>query len=1185
MRKLSVGIVAKYLIFAYTPNCVRGIGDGTFLGIFLLEGNSMIHISLPSRQHNFRSKRPHNKRPMGIEMLEDRRVLAVVSNLGDSGAGTLRDALAGTDALITFSVSGLINLTSGELLVNRNVTINGAGQNVTVNNAVAGNRVFNIDDSGGTADLNVTIRDLVITGGSVAHNNPVDASGGGIRNAERLTLVNTMISGNSAGIGGGIANVSGGILNATSVSVTQNAAYYSGGGISVSSSSSATLNSNTVSSNTVGLTNASTFSSFGGGIFNAGTLVVSGGTISNNQSKHTDLANRSALGGGVASTGTASTTISGTTISGNHADEQGGGISGTGGATIHELTNVMVNNNDAGLNATGVGRGGGVYISGAQTGSMREVPRVTISGGSFANNIAQNGPIGVATTGLGGGLFLGINVEGSIDAATVSGNTAFTRGGGIWLSNFTAQGDLGAFSKVTIRNTTITGNSIPRALSPTATALFPYGGGVYQAINVNLTIVGSTISNNRIGESTALQGNARGGGLFARAINGTVPTRFSRMTIVNSTVSGNESRDIAASGGGIHLSQGAEAKIYGSTISNNYSNGGNSGGIGMIFDQPRLTIVNSRVLENRAKDDPAATTQRAFGGGIGANVGSVTIRRSEITGNTGDWGGGLGLRAPSVVIEDSRITGNSSTSVGGGVEIRRRASVVQDITVRNTTISGNTSGTATLSTSGGGAFAPGVYSGSESGTVNLTVTGSTLDDNESPLDGGAIEANGTNLVIENSTLAGNRAAGGGGSGGAIWFTASSTGVTGSLDVRFSTLSGNSAGSLAGAIWNNGPVFTMSNSIMSGNTAISYLDSYSPSYGTITYSLVEDPNGNTSGSGIGNITGVSANLGPLQNNGGATATMLPNAGSPVLNAADPAATLVTDQRRYARPGANASRDMGSVEPDGTAPGIDGDFNNDGSYDCMDMNALSTAVATGGSVAMFDLTGDNALTIADMDAWRLEAGQANFGPGRSYKTGDANLDGLVDKADFDIWFAARFTTNAQWCSGNFNGDLVVDGQDFNIWNNSNGMTTFDNLPSTARTGNQPTVPQRIFALKGPGTQSSDRKFKLEPAHEAVSEQGSSAVEASDAIAKTGSSRSRQIRITPGLGTPSAATKSALRAGIDFSQGTAGQATDRPGVLNSAVKKSVSNPTRQAPVTADEKAYDAVFSRFDALSLVMT
>lgn len=124
----------------------------------------------------------------------------------------------------------------------------------------------------------------------------------------------------------------------------------------------------------------------------------------------------------------------------------------------------------------------------------------------------------------------------------------------------------------------------------------------------------------------------------------------------------------------------------------------------------------------------------------------------------------------------------------------------------------------------------------------------------------------------------------------------------------------------------------------------------------------------------------------------------------------------------------------------ASAVDGDFNDDGLFNCADVNGLTADIAAGTNTASFDLTGDGNVNIADLDAWRLAAGEVNIGPGRAYRVGDANLDGVVDGSDFNIWNANKFTGNTAWCSGNFNADTVTDGSDFNLWN-SNKFTASD------------------------------------------------------------------------------------------------------------------------------------------------
>ena len=115
-----------------------------------------------------------------------------VMNTSDSGAGSLRQAIADAndgDTIDATGISGTIKLTSGHLVVDKSVTINGPG---AANLAVDGNgvsRVFYIG-SGRT----VTIAGLTITNG-----NGFGSSGGGIYNDHAtLTVTNSTLSGNSA---------------------------------------------------------------------------------------------------------------------------------------------------------------------------------------------------------------------------------------------------------------------------------------------------------------------------------------------------------------------------------------------------------------------------------------------------------------------------------------------------------------------------------------------------------------------------------------------------------------------------------------------------------------------------------------------------------------------------------------------------------------------------------------------------------------------------------------------------------------------------------------------------------------------------------------------------------------------------------------------------------------------------
>ncbi len=140
---------------------------------------------------------------------------------------------------------------------------------------------------------------------------------------------------------------------------------------------------------------------------------------------------------------------------------------------------------------------------------------------------------------------------------------------------------------------------------------------------------------------------------------------------------------------------------------------------------------------------------------------------------------------------------------------------------------------------------------------------------------------------------------------------------------------------------------------------------------------------------------------------------------------------TDQAIHPSAAPFDSGDIGS--PGRVQPLLpDGDIDDNGIYDCDDIDAIVAQIALATYDAAFDLTGDGVLDGRDITAWLAESGAANVGPGRSYSYGDANLDGFVDVSDLVIWNASKFTNTAAWCAGDFNADGVVDITDYGILN---------------------------------------------------------------------------------------------------------------------------------------------------------
>ena len=150
---------------------------------------------------------------------------------------------------------------------------------------------------------------ITLKGGSTASDNFTSYGGGGIYNFGTLTITGaSSISSNTAyESGGGIQNSE--TLTITGVStVSDNYSNFCGGGIDNSGELTVTGES-TISGNTA---------DYGGGIENTGTLTINGASIISD--------NNADVGGGIRTEGGSSLNMTASTIWGNSADSNGGGI-------------------------------------------------------------------------------------------------------------------------------------------------------------------------------------------------------------------------------------------------------------------------------------------------------------------------------------------------------------------------------------------------------------------------------------------------------------------------------------------------------------------------------------------------------------------------------------------------------------------------------------------------------------------------------------------------------------------------------------------------------------------------------------------------------------------------------------------------------------------------------------------
>jgi hypothetical protein len=323
-----------------------------------------------------------------------------VSNLNDSGPGSLRAAITGAASGETITVpAGQITLAS-TLSFSKSLTIDGAGAGATVISGNGAVRVLTI-----TGTPTVTLEGLTVTGGN-------ETFGAGIRAAGTLALDGVAVSGNHAG-GSGVAGFGGGIdfgpgtLSLTDSSVTANSAGGSKG------------------------------AGFGGGIDfeptengQAMTLTLLRSSVSGNEAG----ASATGFGGGIDASsglegGSISITLTDSSLSGNVAGGSGAGSGFGGGLELSSggnnntltLTRAAVNGNSAGGGAGDTGFGGGIEYSSGGSG-------VTQTLSATNSTIAANHAGGSGGDGFGGGIEFGTGTV-TMSYSTVVDNSAGGGGG------------------------------------------------------------------------------------------------------------------------------------------------------------------------------------------------------------------------------------------------------------------------------------------------------------------------------------------------------------------------------------------------------------------------------------------------------------------------------------------------------------------------------------------------------------------------------------------------------------------------------------------------------------------------------------------------------------------------------------------------------------------------------------
>lgn len=271
--------------------------------------------------------------------------------------------------------------------------------------------------------------------------------------------------------------------------------------------------------------------------------------------------------------------ITGSTLSGNSATAQGGGISvSTSGSTDVTLSGNTILENTAGQD------GGGIYLSLPE--QSETAPDTTICGNTIQKNSGKNG--GGISSGSSSLIYkneyTGYTCTIVMESGSVTGNTARTTlgtygGGGVHLT--------GNGSRFVMKGGTIAGNNAN------------CGGGIYSENYEGISILGGAIQGNRAAK--------HGGGIYIRnsmpnrTIAGSVTNTVEQEVLdIGSTVviSGNTAGQL---GGGIYADNGVTVRLAGYLLNNHAGTAGADLYLtaGSTEDKNRNVLILRRV----SKDD------------------------------------------------------------------------------------------------------------------------------------------------------------------------------------------------------------------------------------------------------------------------------------------------------------------------------------------------------------------------------------------------------------------------------------------------------------------------------------------------------------------------------------------------------------------------------------------------------
>jgi hypothetical protein len=901
----------------------------------------------------------------------------ITGNLVNNGVITVNSNASSTATIGfsggTLSGTGSIALNSGStgavvagtLTLSSGQTINGVGE---ITAGLTNN---------GTVNANLNGQTITLLTNAKTNNSLMEATGGGIVGVNGITVTqgsggSISASGNSGGM-----SPSPSIVNLINATITDGTLSSSGGGIiQATGSSTSTIASvtNNATLNIIGVSNLDVT----GNLLNNGAI-----TVNSNGSSDSTLN----FGGGTLS-GTGTITLN----SGSTSAVLAGTLTQSSGHTINgfgEITAALTNNGL--VNATV--NGGTLFVSSSAITNTSTMEATT--GPLTFNN-------SVAVTNTGGTIAaVGNNVTFN-DASITGGTLESTSPNVILVQNATFNGlTIAANTTVDVQGAfdlTLTGST----LTDNGSILLNYNNSATSTLQVNSNDLLTGTGTLTLGAANSSAVIATGtGDTLTQDVNHTINGlgEIAGSFINNGTVNAN------SSGNSITL-------LTTSNMTNNSLMEATGGGV-LAISGITLTQGSSGQLSAAGGTVELVAGATVSGGTLNSSSGGVI----EATGSSTDTLANVTNNATFNIVGNSSLNVTGNLVDNGLITVNSNGSATSTLDFASGTLSGT--GTITLNSGSTGAVVAGTLIQSSghtingfgeitaaltnNGTVNANVSGQTIVLTTGPMTNNSVmeATGGGSLNISSVTITQ-------GAGGQIKASGGTVNLTGGATVTGGTLSGGTVNNSSGTNTIGGLTNTSTLNVV-GNTDLNISS-------TIVNNGVIAIDSNSSSTSTVSATGAITGTGTLVINSGGKLAFALGAGGSSQDSLSIAASTSLDLNNN-----HFIIDYGAgPDPFTTIAGYVKSGYNGGNWNGPGIMSTAAQTLTNGLKYGLGYADGKDGKVSGLTSGQIEV--------KYTLLGDANLDGLVNAADFTI-LAANFNQPVtSWDQGDFNYDGLVNAADF-------------------------------------------------------------------------------------------------------------------------------------------------------------